>query len=59
MTRPFLPPDQRRSVKVCVFLTPPEAAKVDAARGNVERAVWVRDAAVRSATRKAKRADAP
>ena len=49
MTRTALPPDLRRSVKVCVFLTPGEAAKVDAARGDVERAVWVREAAVERA----------
>ena len=51
MTRPHLPPDQRRTVKVCVFLTPPEAARVDAARGDVERAVWVREAAADKARR--------
>jgi len=43
MTRPALPHDQRRTVKVSCFLTPAEAAKVDAARDDVPRAVWMRE----------------
>jgi len=49
-------PSTHRNVIVRAYMTPGEAAKIDAARGDVERAVWVREAAVARASRKPARA---
>lgn len=43
------PPPDPRTVKVTLRLTPAEAAEIDAARGPVERAAWMRDAALAAA----------
>ena len=51
-------PSALRTVIVRVYLTADEAARLDAARGEVERCAWVREAALRKvASRKRARLD--
>jgi len=44
--RPTLAAEARRSVKLAIYLTPAEAARMDAVRGGVERSTLVREAAL-------------
>lgn len=53
--RPPVPAEERRSVRVTCWLTPAEAAAIEAVRGESEAAVWIREAAVDRAQRRAAR----
>jgi len=44
--RPTLAAEARRSVKVAIYLTPAEVARMDAVRGGVERSTLTREAAL-------------
>jgi hypothetical protein len=49
--RKRLPDEVRRTVRVEVLLSPSEEEAIEAARGEVERAVWMREAVMAKARR--------
>ena len=43
MGRPKLPPNEKRTIRIDVHLSPDEVALLDAVRGDVPRAAFLRD----------------
>jgi hypothetical protein len=48
--------EERRTVRVEIVLSPSEEEAIEAARGEVERAAWMREAVMAKARRAARRA---